>query len=191
MSTTTLIAVAATIGTVFGASLGSIVTGFFSSRNSRKDREQRELQAHEEREHRERMARLEDWRRQRDEATKLVRSLDPNDQKRGFAWLRTLENDSEVPQKDREFVQQIRELAVEAVLGKAYWQLGNKSLGDLEVNQPVKVEPGTATPASIAAADIVTRHMQQWHASGVAAAQWMTQEGIRLYGGLPPDQDPS
>lgn len=175
---TTLIAVAAAIGTVFGASLGSIVTGFFSSRNSRKDRE-----------HRERMARLEDWRRQRDEATKLVRSLDPNDQKRGFAWLKTLENDSEVPQKDREFIQQIRELAVEAIVGKTYWQLGKRQLSDLEVNQPVKVQPGTATPASIAAADAVTRHMQQLHASGIAAAQWMTQEGIRLYGGVPPDQD--
>lgn len=183
---------------VAGALLGAFINNYFSSRNSRRDREQRELQAErdrqhrelqaqEEREHRERMAHLEDWRRQRDDATQLVRSSDPAEQKRGFAWLRTLENDPVAPQKDREFVQQIRELALEGMVGRAMFEEANTVLAGAE-DLPVELEPMSALPIDAVVAEMMSqslRDIRDWMATG---GQQMRAEGIQLYGGLPPDQ---
>lgn len=178
--------------------MGALITGYFSSRNSREDREQRELlanqdrhhrelQAREEREHREHMAYLEDWWRQRDEATQLVRSSDPGERKRGFKYLRTLEDDAVAPEKDRKFVQQIRELAEEGIVGRAMFDSANTILKSAE-NLPTKLEPMSTLPIDVWAAGVMNQRLQDLQNWIVTGSEQFRAEGIQMYGGLPPDQ---
>ncbi|AWG52020.1 hypothetical protein P5V93_13605 [Mycobacteroides abscessus subsp. abscessus] len=165
---------------VSGVLISALIAGSIALWNGRKDRQHRELMAH-----------LEDWRGQRDVATSLVRSPDPNDRKRGFAQLAILENDPAVPQTDREFIQQIRELVAEGVAGRALFAGGNTVLQEVEKLALVKIEPASGLPEEAALVDVMNQNLQDFHKALVDGGHQMRFEGIQMYGGLPPDQQAS
>jgi len=163
----------ATICTVSGALLGAFIAAFFTSRNGSKDRE-----------HRDQMARLEDWRRQRDLATQLVRSPDPGEWKQGLAQLKALWDDPVAPQRDRDFIWQIAELAEEAIHGRVRVDVGTRGLEALENCGPLILGPGPTHPALVALAETLNQRRMEFR----TGFEQMRLDGIRMYGGLPPDQ---
>jgi hypothetical protein len=162
-----------TICTVSGVLLAALIAAFFSSRNGRKDRE-----------HRDRMARLEDWRRQRDFATQLVRSADPGERKQGLWQLGALGDDPVAPQRDRDFLRQVAELAAEARLGRMKVDVASRALEILQNCGPVTIEPGPTLPELAAIAETMNRR----HLEIRTGFEQMRLDGIRMYGGLPPGQ---
>ncbi|WP_079644663.1 hypothetical protein [Mycobacteroides abscessus] len=178
MSTPFIVAIVGAVATVLVGTMVSIT----SWRNSRQERQ-----------HRESLARQEDWRRQRDAAIERVQSDDPVLMSIGFFQLTHLKDDPSATAEDRALIQRIGDRAAEAFIGKALYQAGESLLLRMEATPPeaTRIAPGTSTPVSIAAAELLSRRAEDIRATSIAKAREMKLEGIKLIGGLPPAQQAS